>query len=652
MPDKNKVTKDRILKDFLNAYLKNRDWRKAAEEDFEYLLGSQWKDADKEKLNAAGRPALTINKIQPFVFLASGLERQNRTDYVAYPKGEEDGIAADIATMLLRHAIETCNGDYKVSESFEDAITCGKGWIEPYVDYTYDILTGDFKLSKRTPFDIYVDPKSVEYDLSDAEYVVKLTEDLTKDQLISLYPDKESEIEKLGDGKLNLDKSGSIISEVIGDKYGVKNATDISDQTGEINEHLYDLVEYYYKKRVMKYFIADRITGQIEEAKSKEDAIEFVEFKLNAIRKQYADKQTAAGIAVAEGEEPWEAGKEPVVYIKRNIPEIWVACMIGNGDIVKDELCWSYPQWKSYPFIPIFAHRTTTPIKKRENMVQGFVRSLKDPQNAYNKMRSQELNILNRSASVGWLVEEGAWVDANRTAELGSTAGINLEYKKGAIKPEQLEPAQYPFAQAKVAQDVGQDMKELSGMNTDLLALQDSKSVSGRAIMLRQKQGMVMIQRVFDNLSQSKQILGRFILSQLSNIYTVEEVIKVIGDKYIQETFAMPQVDAQGQPQRDEQGNLVMQVNKEEVGKLLNDILNNIDVSKYDVAIGEGMNTESVQVSNQMLLMDLLQAGAPIPPEIIVEESNLQESTKMKIRKAIEEQRAAMAQQQQLPIKT
>jgi len=63
-----KITGETISKNFRYARKKWRAWMKEAAEDFDFLHGLQWKDEDKETLEKAGVPALTINKIQPLVF--------------------------------------------------------------------------------------------------------------------------------------------------------------------------------------------------------------------------------------------------------------------------------------------------------------------------------------------------------------------------------------------------------------------------------------------------------------------------------------------------------------------------------------------------------------------------------------------------------
>jgi len=95
-----------ILHDLHRATSHKSKWIKEAKEDFEFRVGKQWEESDYQALWSRGVRALTINKIHPILLLLSGLERQNRTDFRAFPEGGEDLLTADIATRLLKNSIK------------------------------------------------------------------------------------------------------------------------------------------------------------------------------------------------------------------------------------------------------------------------------------------------------------------------------------------------------------------------------------------------------------------------------------------------------------------------------------------------------------------------------------------------------------------
>lgn len=611
------VKPERIIRDLKRAKEARKDLLKEINEDFEFAVGHQWDPGDKKTLEDAGVPALTINKIQPNIFLVSGYQRQNRSEWIAYPEGDEDNLESEIVTKLLKNSVKVSDGQYIVSEQFEDGIICGEGWVEPYIDYTKDLINGDLVLSKDSPMLIFPDPDSVKYDLSDAEFVIKLTPKLSKDQVKKLFPDKESEIDKIENGSVEYALSDGVELKQTLDYPMVGQETKLNS-AGElaVKEKCYDLVEYYYKKYVPKYLIADKDIGDLKEAKDKEEADTYV-----------ANKNASMNQIVAK-------------VIKRIVPEIWVSAMIGK-DIIDEYISPYYPKWKSYPFFPFFAHRITTVIEKaRAGMTQGIVRSLKDPQREFNKRRSQELRILNSTANSGWLAEENTWKNKPDVEKFGASAGVTLEYKNGKPKPERIVPAPLSQGHAQLAAENTQDMKEISGINADLLAMQDKGSdASGRAIHLRQQQGILMLQRILDNFSRTQKLLGRFILSQLGELYTVETAMKVCGESFIRDNFSVPvmtqsPVDGTPVPVM-ENGQMKMQVDEQTAKNVFQMVLNSIDEGKYNVKIDEISNSPTVKLSNYSILLDMAGRGVPIPPDVLVGDSSISESSKQKIRKAI-----------------
>lgn len=629
------ITPERVVRDLKRARLAKRDWVKAAEEDFEFAVGKQWKDEDKKILEDAGIPALTINKIQPNLFLVSGFQRQNRSDWIAFPEGEEDNLEAEIVTHLLKNSVKTCEGEYIVSEQFEDGVICGEGWVEPYIDYSNDLINGDLILNKDNPFMIFPDPDGNKYDLSDCEFVVKVSPKLSKDQVVKIFPDKETEISSIQDGSLEFS---------VGDSGDTKQTIDypMTGVDGDKNdfsatEKCYDLIEYYYKKYVPKYIIADKSVGQLKEAKDKQEADDYVA-QANASALQAAQMQAQQTGQALDASQPLVVAK----VLKRIVPEIWVVAMIGKT-IIDEYISPFYPKWKSYPFFPFFAHRITTPLSRaREYMTQGIVRSLKDPQRELNKRRSQELRILNSTANSGWLVEENTWKEKSVVEKYGSTPGITLEYKSGKPKPEKIMPTPLSQGHAQLAAENTLDMKEISGINADLLAMQTGGTDSGRAIHLRQQQGIIMLQRILDNFSRTQKMIGKFILSQLSELYTVETAMKVMGDAWIKENFSVPvmsptpsPVDGQPVPQMGPDGQMVTQVDMKSATNVFQMVLNGVDEGKYNVVIDETNNSPTVKMANYSMLLEMAGKGIPVPPEVLVDESQLGEASKSKIKKAI-----------------
>lgn len=650
-----KITAKNIKDNFRRAYDYKRAWIKEAHEDFRFSLGKMWEEKDAQELKDKGILPLTINKIRPNIKLLCGIESQNRSDILCYPEGEESSIKAEIATLLVKNVVKTSGLNYKRSEQFRYGIICGECYLEPYIDYTYDMVNGDMRF-KKIPFNaIYPEPSFEEYDLSDARYVIKCSFNLTEDQILSLYPDKKKYIEEIGANGTFTDTTFPELKDELGLDLQRKNYNDSTISTATENgsgilpeEKRYDLIEQYFKKWIKRYYVVlfqygkdgQIELGNLKEAKDKAEAEFFLQ---------------QASVGMPEG-------KEPGKIIERVVPEIWRAAVVGNSEelIEEEGRAPTYPNWPSYPVIPFFADRYTVPMKYNDTqyLVQGIVRDMKSLNVEFNKRRTQELRILNSSANSGWMMEEGSVTDEAAYEKYGASPGVILKHKAGRAAPQRIEPAQLSQGHAQLAAEGGQDMREASGINAEQLTL-DSGEKSGRAIALRQKQGLVMVQQYFDNLSQTTRLLGKFILANLGEVFDVGEAMRVLGESFIHENFSEPVlVDGvnpmtgapEKKPQLGPDGKLVMQVNQQLAVQTVNQVITDASLGRYEIAVGETISNETMKYANYLVLMDMAEKGLPIPPEVLIDESMLSNGSKEKIKSAIQAQQAAMAKAVPAPV--
>lgn len=618
-----KIDVKKVYKD-LDASLKflNKTF-KEMKIDNQFALGRQWEDEDVRVLEAAGVKALTINKIKPMVKLVTGIERQSRSDWKAFPEGTEDELLSDVSTRLLKNVVKTSKLKNKKSEVFKEGMTCGASYVEPFIDYTYDLLNGELKFRKINANCVLFDPSSEEYDLSDAKFVIKVTQSISKDDLLVLFPGKEKKIENIGNAKIDVD------SFLRGDHFQNRDYVSFfkkaDTQDDGTEDKGYDLIEYYYKCPYDVHYAISKSQGVLLETENKQEA--------------------EAAIL--------QSGLIDGSIITKKTMEIRLMQVIGDTEM-SDERCWTFPRWKSYPIIPFFAERATVDIdgENTDLLIQGIVRSLRDLQLEYNKRRTQEMRHMNSSVNSGMGVPKGALDRANKkiVKDLGSSPGVMFEYdpeKSAGTTPNSWKLTPTPLSQghAQLAAENAQDIKEASGVNPDLLA-NDSQSQSGRAILLKQRQGLVMVQESLDNYQQTNEILGRFILSQLGEVFTLETAMQVLGDGFLKDNFKKPVFDMDGNPVLGPSGQLETEFDADMAKLVITKVLNDTAIGKYDVTIGEGTFNETIQLTNFMTLMEMTEKGIPIPPDVIIQESLLSAGQKEKILTAIEKMRAATVQPQ------
>lgn len=655
------LTVSRVMADFSAAAKVKSKLTKREIEDFKYALGEQWSEEDRISLERAKIKPATDNQIAPNLYLLTGLERQNRTDFKAFPEGEEDGLKAEIASYLFKKSIEMSGYGDKSSEQFKDGITCGESHLELYLDNDENLLNGKPRWKKLDGCQVFPDPASREYDFSDARYLYKVTRDIDKEDVIALYPEKEEDIMEVSDGKLGVDYDGA---ERHIQKRDYSKSSSSSADSNDYEGECVDLIERYYKKACPRSFIGDRKTGSITEAESKEKADKFIlDYKARIVDDQSkyqaalqeAQVMTAMGQPAQEPIAPPETDIERYIHIKKNVQEIWLFAFIpGMNEPLANERAWFYPKWKSYPIIPFYARFSTAPLTgdDRHLLVQGLVHGVKNAQERHNKATTLMLRHLNSSANSGWLAEKDAWVNPDEVRNFGSLPGINLEYKNGK-KPERITPTPLSNAHAQISEQAVNGIKTSLGINADLLAVQQGGTDSGRAIALRQKQGLLMVQELFDNLSRSRRVAGKFVLSQLGKIFDTETAKKVLGDAFLKKNFPplmlMNPETMQQEPMTDEMGQ-AMPYDKEMAELAIAEVLSG-DLGSYDVSVGEAVSSETLRMANVAELKEISAAyPGVIPPELIIEESQLPQSTKTKIIEAIKNARMAQAGQMAGPI--
>lgn len=621
-------------------------------DDYRYFLGDQWDQDKASKLEERGVKALTINKIKSLIRLITGIERQSKTDFKSFPEGGEDQIVADVVDRLLKNIMKTSKGNMKLSDMFESGMVSGLSYIEAYMDYTFDLMNGELKFKKIKATNVYIDPSSEEYDLSDSKYMIKLVKGLDRDDLSMLFPGKESVVDNLAPFVIGPDSIDGVMKH--------SQERDYPDESTNVNDsdsnevEVFDLIEYYYKSPKKVYYVVDRVNGKLKRTEDKEEADSFAD------------------------------NFEGAVVIERNEPEIRVKKVVGKEEL-SDETAWTYPRWKSYPIVPFFPDYISEDLgletsEEKKLTIQGTVRPIKDIQYEYNKRRTQALHHLNSSINSGNFIPKDALDRQNQTRlkRYGSAPGVNIYYdpeKTGGVPPTawRINPAPLSQGHVQLAAENAQDLKDGSGVNPDLLA-NDSQSQSGRAILAKQRQGLVMVQKPLDNYDESKGIIARLLLSQLGEIFTVEKAIRVLGEEFLNsnDIFKSPvheinektksKIDAgdkvserevsllnnyptasEDNPALDGNGRLVLAVDKDTVFQIINKVLQDSDLGKFDVNISRSVYNETMKMTNHLAMLELSER-IPMPPDLIIETSLLETKDKERAIDFIRSQQQAQSQ--------
>ncbi len=135
-----------------------------------YYHSKQWTDAELKTLARRGQPPTIKNLIRRKIDFLVGLEQRLRRDPKAFPRTPEAESAAPIATATLRFIQDTTKWQSIASECARDALIRGIGIQHGGVVRD---KKNKFQIKKRRVRgqDFFYDPRSMEWDFSDGQFL-------------------------------------------------------------------------------------------------------------------------------------------------------------------------------------------------------------------------------------------------------------------------------------------------------------------------------------------------------------------------------------------------------------------------------------------------------------------------------------------------
>ncbi len=263
----------------------------------------------------------------------------------------------------------------------------------------------------------------------------------------------------------------------------------------------------------------------------------------------------------------------------------------------------------TYPFIPVFGYFNPSLIFF-DKRIQGVVRGLRDAQYLYNRRKIIELDIMESQINSGWKFKENALVNPKDIFLTGQGRGLAIKEDAMMSDVEQIIPPSVPASMMQLSESLGQEIQQISGVNEELIgSAMDDKA--GILSMLRQGAGLTTLQGLFDNLDYSQKLLGKVILELLQTTFTPGKVKRILNEE------PSPQFYHKA-------------------------------FGRYDAAVEEGLNTTTQKQMYFAQLLQLKEAGMPIPDEAIIDAATVQNKDKLLQQMEQIKQQAAQAQQMQL----
>ena len=225
----------------------------------------------------------------------------------------------------------------------------------------------------------------------------------------------------------------------------------------------------------------------------------------------------------------------------------------------------------------------------------GIVKGMIDPQKEVNKRWSQALNMLNNQVQPGVFAEVDAFVDEMQAKASMKEAGGITYLNAGALTSGMVQERNlptFPNAPMQMEEHSKAIMKQINGINPDLMGQDRGRSEPGVVIRLRQQQGVTLLKPLFKNFNLMKKNVFQRMLSIVTAYMPDEQILRILGesDRY--------QIDETG-------------IITDKMTEMQADLRNVRDLA-YNVKSEQAPGNMTLRMMELSALMEMMQAGFPV----------------------------------------
>lgn len=462
------------------------EWRKEAQEAYDFVAGEQWSETDKAKLQEMLRAPVVFNRIGAMVDAVGGHEVQNRQQVQYIPRRVGASGINEVLTGAADYIRDNCDAEDEESESFLDAAICGVGVTETSMDYTEE-PDGKVLIDRRDPLSCRWDPSAKKRNLTDRRWDQR-EEWLDREEIEARWPDKAEEIAASQDWG-GSDDEGEPHDATLAWLYKT-DATGFDDKTGK-----YRVIHHQWWELESYRLMLNPDTQQLQEI--SEDDWTKLESRLQVI-----------GMPA-----PQNVRKQRRLYKQAFV------C----GDVVLER--------SNCPCNQFSRKYITAKRDRNRNTWYGIVRAMVDPQRWANKFFSQILHIINTNAKGGLMVEDGATDNIGKLKEDWAKADSVIELNDGALSSGKVQPkpaTQYPMAIDNMLTFSISSLRDVSGINLEILGMADRQQ-AGVLEAQRKQAAMTVLAGLFDALRKYRKEQGRLLAAFIRDYMSDGRLVRIVG---------------------------------------------------------------------------------------------------------------------------
>lgn len=473
-------------------------WNTESVEDYNFYAGEQDSKAVIAKLTAADRPTTTFNEIKPKIDMLVGMADQVRREPTILPVGFEDQPLAEIINGTFKHFRYLQGAGDKEMNCFEHSTKSGKSFLHYFVDVS-NPYEPEIKCVRTPGRDVFVDPNSVEYDMSDAKYL-GIRKWFREDELKQYIPDFD----------------GSVVR-------AAQIETEAANRPSffDPGSKLYKLIEMWYTVVEEAIWFINPITG-------KPDNLAPKDFK-------QLQKRLKEGIEMETGE---TLQVDELMHQKSFIKRKYFCLFSGPYIIAQGRSPYNHDL---YPIVLFGAYKN-----EDKNVWFSATKPMKGIQVMLNTMRRQYGHLL-QSAPKGLLMEEVGAIQNREEYERDSAKpNFILSLARGALNKVKfaLQPQISPIY-GQLDGVYQQSMKDVSGIQDQLMGVQTASREPGVTHRMRLESSVAVLYILFSNFRKSRIQSGKILLSMIQQYITQPYVIRLEG----QQGMELMQINSEMNPE-------------------------------------------------------------------------------------------------------
>lgn len=444
---------------------------------FDFWNGEQWDAHDKAKRDRERRPALTFNMVEALVRSMVGVQRALRNDVRFVPASEAAMEDARVRDALWLHIQNQNKFEFLEMDVFTKGLIFSRAYYDVRMSYEHS-FQGNVIITSPRSQDVVLDPSADEYDSSSWPRVITRRWVSNND---------------------------------VADLYGKEIAREIYGRTAPT---FFDFEDTFMAQQMgqLTYF-ATGIDGPIDSKSVRAHLLVDHQHFLTRMREVFVDMETGDFKEIPEG---WDRAR--ISRVLEITPGLNVAKRrvraIQWDVVVDDTLAHSqlspYDHFTIVPYFPSWL----------DGVSRGAVEGMLDPQLMYNKITSNEIEVVSSMANSGYKVKAGSLknMTIQEMEAKGAQPGVVFELAD-VNDLDKLQPNQVPQGYDRLSFKAEAMLGNISGLSRAGRGMA-REDMSGNAILENQANQEINFAGWLANLHRTKLMVASRVIDLVAAHYS------------------------------------------------------------------------------------------------------------------------------------